>query len=110
VPNPFSEPTRAVRDEELLAALRAAPGPGQILPDEQRRFGSGEAYDEATVGVDPNYAEKLLGSSQDSGGTNFDDEATRLAPANSLDRATDERTRSVDIRDREISDIDWDID
>jgi thioredoxin reductase/ferredoxin len=110
-PNPFSEPTRAVRDEELLAALRAAPGPGQVLPDSARRA---EFVDEATVGADPEYAKKFIASQADSGPVSFEDEATRLAPVDSLDRVGrqggDDRTRSVDIRDRKISDIDWDID
>jgi thioredoxin reductase/ferredoxin len=117
LPSPFNEPTRAVKDHELMAAVRAAAGPGQVGHDDPTVFAPGRGMPEDIPTGQDAYPPKFLETRTDQ--QSFDDEATRLASAESLaslDRANrgqpgnDERTRTVDIRDRKISDIDWDID
>jgi thioredoxin reductase/ferredoxin len=117
LPKPFEEPTRAMRDDELLRAVRAAPGPGRSVFDEPTRMGSIDpsAFDnieDNATRADPDYAPKFLDAATEHAPIHFDDEATRMA---NIDRHQpsrhEERTRAVDIRqDPSISDIDWDID
>jgi hypothetical protein len=120
LPKPFEEPTRAMRDDELLRAVRAAPGPGRSVFDEPTRMGSIDpsAFDnieDNATRADPNYNPKFIDASTEHAPMQFDEEATRMA---NIDRGprgngngNEERTRAVDIRqDSSISDIDWDID
>ncbi|HUS29879.1 MAG TPA: NAD(P)-binding domain-containing protein [Kofleriaceae bacterium] len=103
-PNPFHEKTRAMQDEELVNAVRSAPGPGRSLFDEPTRMGDIDAHllestkresalDHAPTGPDPEYPPKFLdaateldsmfGKKHMQGGSNSfannDDEATRMA-------------------------------
>jgi len=124
LPKPFEEPTRAVQEEELLRAVRSAPGPGRSVFEEPTRMGDVDLalFDQieggATVGE---HAPKFLPSTTEaSAPPSFDEEATRMANVDSIGKRrapppssskNDERTRAVDIRnDPSISDIDWDID
>lgn len=95
LPNPFNEQTRAMQDEELIAAVRSAPGPGRSAPnnnlfDEPTRLGGiDEGLLESTKreqALPPadEYPPKFLNPATEisepvfgSGG--FDDEATRMA-------------------------------
>jgi thioredoxin reductase/ferredoxin len=117
LPKPFEEPTRAMRDDELMRAVRSAPGPGRSVFDEPTRMGSIDpsAFDGVEgdgTRVDPDYNPKFLDAATDHAPMQFDEEATRMAKIDRVPRAgNDERTRAVDIRnDPSISDIDWDID
>jgi thioredoxin reductase/ferredoxin len=136
LPKPFDEPTRAMRDDELLAAVRAAPGPGRVADEPVRGVRSApgpgrSVFDEPTRmgGVDlsafdnpeegatsAEYPPKFLDAKTEHSPSPFDEEATRMANVDGSPRqprtaAHDERTRAVDIRnDPSISDIDWDID
>lgn len=117
LPKPFEEPTRAMRDEELLAAVRSAPGPGRSVFDEPTRMGSIDpsAFDnleDNATRADPDYNPKFLDAATEHAPMHLDDEATRMAHIDRLPPSRhEERTRAVDIRnDPSISDIDWDID
>ncbi|HTR51749.1 MAG TPA: NAD(P)-binding domain-containing protein [Kofleriaceae bacterium] len=132
LPSPFNEPTRAVNDAELIAAVRAAAGPGRIAPEDPTRMSQIENTIPEPALVDPGGAPKFLPVETELASMRFDepDEATQLASVDveklaKLERArqagaknpnqnpnqNDERTRAVDIRnDRSMSDIDWDID
>jgi thioredoxin reductase (NADPH) len=135
VPSPFNEPTREVRDDELVRSVRSAPGPGRSLFDEPTRLGDVDAdlllrtrHEEPVPvppGTDPDYPPKFLPASTEIAPMHFDeDEATRLAnPDGSLPprrkappprrgaKHDPESTRAVDVRnDPSINDIDWDID
>jgi hypothetical protein len=137
LPKPFEEPTRAMRDDELLRAVRGAPGPGRVPPDDEPLRGVRNApgrnvFEEPTRmgGIDPaalfdgvdegatsaEYPPKFLDAKTEHSPMAFEDEATRMANLDGSPRAkgvagNDERTRAVDIRnDPSISDIDWDID
>ncbi|HEY1556804.1 MAG TPA: NAD(P)-binding domain-containing protein [Kofleriaceae bacterium] len=125
LPSPFNEPTRAVDDAELIAAVRAAAGPGRIEPEDPTRMGQIDTFPEPQL-LDPGGAPKFLPVETELSRMDFDepDEKTQLANVENLakiERAgrgpgagaspNDERTRAVDIRnDRSMSDIDWDID
>ncbi len=131
VPPPFGdEATRQVNDNELMAALRAAPGPGQAKSqfDEPTRLGEidprfldEEAKRAASEPKFLSYAPPTYIAPLRS--TSFDDnEATRASNMDGMAQiernnrpaqppSREERTRTVDIRnDRSISDIDWDLD
>ncbi len=139
LPKPFEDKTRAVNDEELMAALRSAPGPGRVESPRPRRDQPGvfeaptriadvdaRLFDEDEGMTRPGDAPRFLQASTepqlapehlDEGP---DEEATRMANVSNISRAPrrapppprgEERTRAVDIRDeRKINDIDWDID
>ncbi|HUJ63534.1 MAG TPA: hypothetical protein VLX92_33775, partial [Kofleriaceae bacterium] len=133
LPRPFEEKTRQVRDDELMAALRGAPGPGRLSFDDDRN----EPFDEPTrmgdidakmldaaaaagraipVPENGEYPPRFLAANTEPSASIFEnneDEATRMAHIDSARKpqSTEERTRAVDIRnDPSISDIDWDID
>lgn len=117
LPRPFEEaPTRAMPAEELLAAVRSAPGPGRSVFDEPTRLGSidpsaFDGLDDSATRADPDFPPKFLDAKTEHAPMHFDDEATRMANIDRAPRGNDERTRAVDIRqDPSISDIDWDID
>ncbi|MBV8757363.1 MAG: NAD(P)-binding domain-containing protein [Deltaproteobacteria bacterium] len=126
LPKPFEqEPTRAAEPgEDLLRAVRSAPGPGRSVFEEPTRLGGVDLSafdnldDNATVGE---HAPKFLPAQTEAAPPpQFDDEATRMAKIDNVARRfppppssskNEERTRAVDIRnDPSISDIDWDID
>ncbi|HSN28901.1 MAG TPA: hypothetical protein VLT45_21585, partial [Kofleriaceae bacterium] len=125
LPRPFEqEPTRAADPgEDLLRAVRSAPGPGRSVFDEPTRMGGVDLSafdnldDNATVGE---HAPKFLPANTEAAAPPaFDDEATRMANIDAVSRRyppppsskNDERTRAVDIRnDPSISDVDWDLD
>ncbi|NVB77720.1 MAG: hypothetical protein HOV81_04935 [Kofleriaceae bacterium] len=108
LPNPFNEATRAMQDEELLAAVRAAPGPGRVEPargqergslfDEPTRMGDIDSHliestrrpdditarENAVTGPDAEYPPKFLPANTELSPPLFndrfdDDEATRMA-------------------------------
>jgi hypothetical protein len=95
LPNPFNEQTRAMQDEELIAAVRSAPGPGRSAPpnnlfDEPTRLGGvDEGLLESTKreqALPPadEYPPKFLNPATEIsepvfGAGGFDDEATRMA-------------------------------
>jgi hypothetical protein len=116
LPKPFEEPTRAMRDDELLRAVRSAPGPGRSVFDEPTRMGAIDPHafdgvEEAGTRVDPDYNPKFIDAATEHAPMQFDEEATRMANINRHLPKNEERTRAVDIRqDSSISDIDWDID
>jgi thioredoxin reductase/ferredoxin len=135
LPKPFEDPTRAMRDDELLRAVRSAPGPGRVDDEPLRGVRSApgrNVFEEPTRmgGVDPaalfdgldepatraEYPPKFLDAKTEHAPSPFDEEATRMANADGSPRqprtaGNEERTRAVDIRnDPSISDIDWDID
>src|SRR5262249_27527336 len=49
LPSPFNEPTRAVNDDELIKALRSAPGPGRTAFDEPTRAAGGSDFDDSAT-------------------------------------------------------------
>jgi hypothetical protein len=108
-PSPFNERTRAqLPDDELLAAVRSAPGPGRSLFDEPTRMGDVDGHlldqtrpEEAASGPDiptdrdnPKFVEVAtdlsppLFSGRGGGVDSFntDDEATRMASLDSVAR------------------------
>jgi thioredoxin reductase/ferredoxin len=111
LPNPFSEPTRAMQDEELLAAVRSAPGPGRSAPapsrsaplgrsvfEEETRLGDVDAHllaqsrpeELAPTGPDE-YPPKFLPATTELAPLYFDDvphddEATRMANVDGIAR------------------------
>jgi hypothetical protein len=137
LPKPFEEPTRAVGDAELLAAVRNAPGPGRnnVFDDQPTRLGNVDARLLDAVAIEEqlntmpehSLSPKFLNTTTEpqamlEGFESADpDEATRMANLDgiaSMERANrghppvrEERTRAVDIRnDPSMSDVDWDID
>ncbi|HSD88298.1 MAG TPA: NAD(P)-binding domain-containing protein [Kofleriaceae bacterium] len=120
-PNPFTDKTRAMQDEELLAAVRSAPGPGRVgggsLFDEPTRMGDIDAnllestkreaaLPDNSTGPDAEYPPKFLSPATElspplfSGGGGFqDDEATRMANVDSIKRP-DKRSAGADKRPR----------
>jgi hypothetical protein len=137
LPRPFDEKTRAVNDEELMAALRGAPGPGRVTYDEHapggvfdaptRVAGSADMFDDdAMTRPGEGLPAKFLASTTEPSAPpehldeGHEDESTRLASVDSVAAVErgrrggsrhDESTRAVDIRDqRAMSDVDWDID
>ena len=120
LPSPFNEPTRAVNDDELIKALRSAPGPGRTAFDEPTRAAGNDFDDSATRPAD-DFPPKFLPVETEIDPHAFDEdehgEATRLAKVDSIRPPpvrSEERTRAVDIRNDpragSMSDIDWDID
>jgi thioredoxin reductase len=129
LPKPFEDPTRAVNDQELLKAVRSAPGPGRVF-EEPTRMGDVDArlLDQGAEDIETRteFPPKFLQASTEPAMppvNPFDestDESTRLANVEGIakmerDRAkqprAEERTRAVDIRqDPSMSEIDWDID
>jgi thioredoxin reductase/ferredoxin len=133
-PRPFEDKTRQVNDQELLAAVRNAPGQGRVPgkgifdvptrvadPDARLQFGDDEGLTRP-AGMDEN---KFLPSQTEPSVApehlDDEDEATNMASVEKLaaieraGRAStpsrhDERTRAVDIRTDKLSKIDWDID
>lgn len=94
LPNPFNEQTRAMQDEELIAAVRSAPGPGRSAQphsmfDEPTRLGGiDEGLLESTKreqALEPaaEYPPKFLNPATEISEPvftgSFDDEATRMA-------------------------------
>jgi putative YpdA family bacillithiol system oxidoreductase len=88
VPSPFEAPTRNVQDDELIAKVRSAPGPGRSLFDEPTRLGdvdealllASRPDDHAPTGPDADYPPKFLSAATEIAPMQFDeDEATRLA-------------------------------
>ena len=122
LPSPFTDKTReVVNNDDLISAVRSAPGPGRSLFDEPTRLGDVDAaLLEASRGKEsnPEYPPQFLPATTDLAPMSFDDndEATRLANVDAFvnnrpSAKVDERTRAVDIRqDPSINDIDWDID
>ncbi|MGE5185906.1 MAG: hypothetical protein ACM31C_27805, partial [Acidobacteriota bacterium] len=137
LPAPFDEKTRQVNDDELLAAVRSAPGPGRVDPrpnqvfDAPTRLGDIDPrlFEDETRPDDGRLAAKFLQANTEPSqppehldeSPFGDDEATRMANVDSISgrrraklpppSSHEERTRAVDIRDdRAMSDIDWDID
>ena len=129
--DPFGgEPTRtAAPNEELMAQVRAAPGPGRSLFDEPTRLGDVDAHlleQSRERGSADEFPPKFLPATTDLAPMHFeehnpheDNEATRMANVDMIHRKhpppprskNEERTRAVDIRnDPSINDIDWDID
>jgi hypothetical protein len=124
LPQPFGqEPTRAAEPgEDLLRAVRSAPGPGRSVFDEPTRMGGVDlsAFDNVDEGAGEQAPKFLAAKTEMAPPPSFDDEATRMANIDAGGRRRlpppsspkhEERTRAVDIRnDPSISDIDWDID
>ena len=122
LPSPFNDKTREVNSDQLLAAVRSAPGPGRSLFDEPTRLGDVDSVLlEASRPAErrPDSEAFLSAATELAPMSTFDehDEATRLANVDAFvtkprqPQKPDERTRAVDIRtDPSISDIDWDID
>ena len=67
LPKPFEDPTRAVNDAELLAAVRSAPGPGRVnnvFDDQPTRLGNVDArlLDEKALSGSPLLDENAISS------------------------------------------------
>jgi len=117
LPKPFEEPTRAVSDAELLAAVRSAPPLGVAEFDDQPtqmskldlshldKRGSVAAPKGRVDGPSAKNAPTFLTHDDP------DDEATRLASIDKLAGTSDDRTRAVNIQhDSSLGDVDWDLD
>lgn len=137
LPKPFEDPTRAVSDAELLAAVRNAPPPGLSEFDEAPTTmksvdlshldnpGSGSARgtptgaraergNQSASRASENRARGAAGQPSPrflQPGDSDPDEATRLASIDSLAAPRDERTRAVSIQgESSLADVDWDLD
>jgi hypothetical protein len=122
-PRPFDDKTRQVSDQEMLARVRRAPGPGQLfneptrIAEEDPRLQFADS-DDGLTRPDP-FAQVATEQSEPPEHLDDDDEATRMANVDKLAAIAkrgaasphEERTRAVDIRnDPKMNDIDWDID
>jgi thioredoxin reductase/ferredoxin len=141
LPNPFNDQTRAAApDEDLINAVRSAPGPGRSLFDEPTRMGAIDANlldqtkrEDALSGPEiptapDEYPPKFLPAATElspplfgGGGQAFsEDEATRMANVDAVSGKKqlprpgvakhEERTRAVDIRNGEAGINDIDWD
>ena len=106
LPSPFNETTRAVQDDELLAALRAAPGPGRTTFDEPTRLGDVDArmldrsFASAVPGQTIDHAiDDLVTHPGGEGAPKFLPSTTELsaAPPEHFDELADEKTRMANV-------------
>lgn len=128
LPKPFEDPTRAVSDAELLAAVRNAPPPGlsefDEAPTTMKSLDLSQLDNADAVvgrGAAPGTPKAGAGSARGAAGQpsprflhsgdSDPDEATRLASIDSLAGPRDERTRAVNIQgESSLADVDWDLD